>query len=196
MGSTHLEVMPPAWPEAAERAGCALFQLMEAQSLSTVTHPARCQLVEGESLPASCSCCSLPEGRDGSRMCLSLCIATCRLQHPDLCRCPCDCRQAGSELLTFDAAPCSQLHVFRSHELSRLGTSCNLVEMSKDNPDVTGRAVSLGQPRTNSVLVGPQHCWCPSSQIESYFNFLVACDPFSHHDTRCWSLSVIGQAPF
>lgn len=77
MGSTHLEVMPPAWPEAAERAGCALFQLMEAHSLSTVTHPARCQLVEGESLPASCSCCSLPEGRDGSRMCLSLCIATC-----------------------------------------------------------------------------------------------------------------------
>lgn len=48
----------------------------------------------------------------------------------------------------------SQLHVFRSHELSRLGTSCNLAEASKDNPEVAGSAVSLGQPRTNSVLVG------------------------------------------
>lgn len=44
----------------------------------------------------------------------------------------------------------SQLHVFRSHELSRLGTSCNLAEASKDNPEVAGSAVSLGQPRTNS----------------------------------------------
>lgn len=48
----------------------------------------------------------------------------------------------------------SQLSVFRSHELSRLGTSCNLAETSKENPDVAGSAVRLGQARTNSVLVG------------------------------------------
>ena len=48
----------------------------------------------------------------------------------------------------------SQLSVFRSHELSRLGTSCNLAEKSKENPDVAGSAVRLGQHRTNSVLVG------------------------------------------
>lgn len=47
-----------------------------------------------------------------------------------------------------------QLSVFRSHELSRLGTSCNLEETSKENPDVAGSAVKLGQPRSNSVLVG------------------------------------------
>lgn len=47
-----------------------------------------------------------------------------------------------------------QLTVFRSHELIRLGTSCNLAETSKENPDVAGSAVRLGQPRTNSVPVG------------------------------------------
>lgn len=56
----------------------------------------------------------------------------------------------------------SQLSVFRSHELSRLGTSCNLAETSKENPDVAGNAVRLGQPRTNSVLVGAT-AWLASS---------------------------------
>lgn len=48
----------------------------------------------------------------------------------------------------------SQLSAFRSHELSRLGTSCNSADTSKENPDVAGNAVRLGQPRTNSVLAG------------------------------------------
>lgn len=43
--------------------------------------------------------------------------------------------------------------MFKSHELSRLGTSCNLAKISKENPDVTGSSVRWGQPRTNSVLV-------------------------------------------
>lgn len=47
-----------------------------------------------------------------------------------------------------------QMCVFRFHELSRLGTSCNLAETSKEYPDVAGSAVRWGQPRTNSVLVG------------------------------------------
>lgn len=46
-----------------------------------------------------------------------------------------------------------QMCVFRSHELSRLGTSCNLAETSKEYPDVAGSSVRWGQPRTNSVLV-------------------------------------------
>lgn len=47
-----------------------------------------------------------------------------------------------------------QMCVFSSHGLSRLGTSCNLAEISKEYPDVAGSSVRWGQPRTNSVLVG------------------------------------------
>lgn len=47
-----------------------------------------------------------------------------------------------------------QLSVFRSHEHSRLGSSCDLAEASKESPDVAGSAVRPGQLRTNSVLVG------------------------------------------
>lgn len=47
-----------------------------------------------------------------------------------------------------------QMCVFRPHELSRLGTSCNLAETPKEYPDVAGSAVRWGQPRTNSVLIG------------------------------------------
>lgn len=47
-----------------------------------------------------------------------------------------------------------QMCLCRSHELSRLGTSCNLAETSKEYPDVVGSSVRWGQPRTNSVLVG------------------------------------------
>lgn len=70
----------------------------------------------------------------------------------------------------------SQLPVFKSHELSRLGTSCNLAETSKKNPDVAGSAVRLGQPRTNSVLVGAMALLASSRpNRKANFNFLVAC---------------------
>lgn len=47
-----------------------------------------------------------------------------------------------------------QMCVSRSHDLSRLGTSCSLAETSKEYPDVAGSSVRWGQPRTNSGLVG------------------------------------------
>lgn len=87
-----------------------------------------------------------------------------------------------------------KLSVFRLHELSRLGTRCNLAETSKENPDVAGSAVRLGQPRTNSLLVGAMALLAyilPDRKLLLISWWLVATrTPIP----RFWSLSIIGQA--